>query len=111
MSVLATVRSWDPVEGLGVVDCAGTPGGCWVHSSCVAVPGCASLEPGDLVDLEWEACEDQDGYRYRAVRVRLHGQEPFDRPVQTGASGAYRSVLTLSVDAPRSPEPPPAPAG
>ena len=66
----ATVRSFDPELGWGVLDAVDTPGGCWVHWSVVQVDGYRSLEPGQKVTVDWEA-GDQDGYRYRAVGVTV----------------------------------------
>jgi CspA family cold shock protein len=62
-----TVREWAE-EGWGVVDCAETPGGCWVHWSVVHEPGYRELSPGQAVRLRWEAVA-QDGYRFRATWV------------------------------------------
>lgn len=66
----AVVRTWDDEEGWGVLDCPGTPGGCWAHFSHIETEGDGfrSLAPGARVTLEWER-EEQDGYAYRAVRV------------------------------------------
>lgn len=66
--VTATVREWRDEEGWGVLDCPETPGGCWGHFSQVRTAGFRTLSPGQLVDLEWEAA-DQDGFDYRAVTI------------------------------------------
>jgi len=63
------VREWWDEEGWGVVDCDETPGGCWAHYSMIEMDGFRSLSAGDLVSLEWIEV-DQDGYRYRAERLR-----------------------------------------
>lgn len=70
MSVRGVVREWHEAEGWGVIDSAETPGGCWTHFSVIQVDGYAVLSAGQEVDLEWEA-PGQDGYPFRAVRVRL----------------------------------------
>ncbi|MFG2195305.1 cold shock domain-containing protein [Streptomyces sp. NPDC048639] len=67
----ATVREWHDEDGWGVLDCPGTPGGCWTHFAHVEMDGYRSLTPGQRVELaEWEGPGlEQDGYEYRAVRV------------------------------------------
>lgn len=65
-----TVREWRAEEGWGVVDSADTPGGCWVHFSAVDGSGFRALIVGSNVDLGWEAVTDQDGYKFRATRVK-----------------------------------------
>jgi CspA family cold shock protein len=69
VTVTGTVRTWDAAEGWGVVDSPETPGGCWAHFSAVAVDGYRALVAGQAVALDWEQVVDQDGYRFRAVRV------------------------------------------
>ncbi|WP_405870694.1 cold-shock protein [Streptomyces sp. NBC_00005] len=64
----ATVREWHEEKDWGVLDSGETPGGCWAHFSAVEMPGFRTLAVGQDVAVEWEAAE-QDGYRYRAVRV------------------------------------------
>ncbi len=91
------MRTWHDAEGWGVVDPTGTPGGCWVHHSSVLVPGYRTLQPGQGVVLDHEA-PGQDGYPFRAVRVRPAGAEPVERPA--GPPGAaYTSTPTLTFDA------------
>jgi cold shock protein len=90
------VRLWRDEEGWGVVDSPETPGGCWVGFSEVLVPGYRSLRPGQEVELDHEAAE-QDGYAYRAVRVRPAGAEPAEATVDP-PSAAYTSTLTLTFD-------------
>lgn len=79
--VRAVVREWHEDEGWGVVDCAETPGGCWVHFSAIASPEIVRgddvvlsdyqvLSPGAAVDLAWEKAE-QDGFGFRATAVSL----------------------------------------
>ena len=90
------MRVWHDAEGWGVVDSAETPGGCWVHYSHVRVPGYRALQAGQEVELEHVA-PGQDGYAYRAVRVRPAGTDPVDRPADP-PSAAYTSTLTLTFD-------------
>jgi CspA family cold shock protein len=68
--VMATVREWREEEGWGVLDSPETPGGCWGHYSHLRMDGFRTLEPGQRVDLEWEAPGfRQDGYDCRAVTI------------------------------------------
>lgn len=98
MTTVGEVRQWLDEDGWGVIDSADTPGGCWVHFSRIAVPGYKSLDPGQSVELEWEAAE-QDGFFYRAVRVWPSGERPApDHTDEAGPSKAYRSSLTMSYD-------------
>ncbi|MBM7808592.1 hypothetical protein JOD57_004429 [Geodermatophilus bullaregiensis] len=60
------------------------------------MPGYRALRPGQEVELDHEAAE-QDGYAYRAVRVWPAGAEPADAPADP-PSAAYTSTLTLTVD-------------
>jgi CspA family cold shock protein len=90
------VRVWHDEEGWGVIDSAETPGGCWVHFSAVLVPGHRALQPGQEVELEHQAGQ-QDGHAHRAVRVWPAGAEPMEAPA--GPPGApYSSTLTLTFD-------------
>jgi CspA family cold shock protein len=70
--MIGTVRMWNAGEGWGVVDSLDTPGGCWVHFSHIVASGHPALRPGQRVVLEWET-PGQDGYPYRATRVRPMG--------------------------------------
>jgi CspA family cold shock protein len=72
MPVVGTVRTWIPEEGWGVIDSVETPGGCWVHFMNIETDGSyPSLQGGQQVILDWEA-PGQDGYAFRAVKVRPH---------------------------------------
>ena len=64
----AEVREWHADEGWGVVDAPALPGGCWLHYSQLHMPGYRTLTAGQRVDVDWETA-DQDGFRFRAVRV------------------------------------------
>jgi cold shock protein len=74
--IRATVRSWSNEEGWGVVD---TPeadeAGVFVHFSAIEMDGYRSLSEGQVVEIELEGPLDfeQDGCRYRAIRVRPLG--------------------------------------
>lgn len=104
MAIDGTVRIWHDEEGWGVVDSAGTPGGCWAGFPMVAVAGFRSLTAGQAVHLEYEQGE-QDGYSYRAVRVWPAGQDPAPDPEPGPPSSAYRSTLTITFDDPPSGQP------
>ena len=92
----ATVREWHDELGWGVVDTAETPGGCWVHYSHVDSRGYRTLSDVAQVRLEYEQAE-QDGYRFRAVRVEIPGRLPADRDEQA-PSAAYQSTLHIEID-------------
>jgi CspA family cold shock protein len=96
MAVDAVVREWYSDRGWGVIDAAETPGGCWAHFGQVAITGYRELSPGQAVRLEWEPA-DQDGYRYRAVRVWPAGSDPVEDTVELD-SAAYTSGLALHFD-------------
>lgn len=76
--VKATVRFWHAEKGWGVLDSPETPGGCWVHFSHFADrSGYLDLQPGQQVDLVWQApgFKQDRLYDYRAVTVRLESPE------------------------------------
>ncbi|WP_328506658.1 cold-shock protein [Streptomyces sp. NBC_00391] len=78
--VHGTVRSWDDESGWGVLTSPEVPGEVWAHFSAVQTPApdaFASLEPGESVLFTWEEA-DQDGYSYRALRVRRPGDPETD---------------------------------
>lgn len=92
-----TVREWNEDGGIGVLDSADTPGGCWVHFSCIVATGRRGLTPGDQVSFTHEV-GPQDGYSYRAVLVWPPGVQPGTRPPSRhyrGPSAAYQSRLTI----------------
>ncbi|WP_225928201.1 hypothetical protein [Rhodococcus opacus] len=70
---VGTVQMWNGEEGWGVIDSAQTPGGCWAFYSDIVGEGFRTLVVGDTVTLDWEQVTDQDGYQYRATRVKQHG--------------------------------------
>ena len=105
MTVTGTVRSWDDAEGCGVVDSAETPGGCWTHYSHLDMAGYRSVSSGELVQLDW-AAPGQDGFDFRAVRVRPADVDPAPAAPTVPSSeqdGAYSSTLTLTFDPPAEP--------
>ena len=78
MSAVATVegsvKSWDDDAGWGVLSSPDVPGELFVHFSSIDVAGYASLTPGENVRFDWEPYPSgQDGYFYRATRVRRSG--------------------------------------
>lgn len=85
------VTLWNDDEGWGVIDSADTPGGCWTFYSALhpdevinAQPGDSfsisggihGLDVGETVDFEWESVIDQDGYTFRAIKVRPQREIP-----------------------------------
>lgn len=97
METSGTVRFWHDDEGWGVIDSESTPGGCWAHFANLAVPGFRSLAPGQKVNLEWEAAE-QDGYDFRATRAWPAGTDPAPNVLPTDSGDAYPSGLTIRFD-------------
>ncbi|MGN6330208.1 MAG: cold shock domain-containing protein [Motilibacteraceae bacterium] len=93
----AVVREWHDELGWGVLDSEQTPGGCWAHFSAIEAAGYASLSGGDVVLLEHEPAQ-QDGYAFRALRVRVPGGAPDAGTVIEGPSAAYRSSMRLEFD-------------
>ena len=91
-----TVRLWHDEEGWGVVDSAGTPGGCWAHFSAVLVEGYRALHAGQEVAFDPEA-PGQDGFAYRALRIRPVGEQPVLPPV-SAPGAAHTSTLELTFD-------------
>lgn len=64
------VREYDDREGTGVIDSRDMPGGCWFHYSMIEAPGRKTLSVGQLVHFTFESEVEQDGFVFRAVRVR-----------------------------------------
>jgi CspA family cold shock protein len=66
------VRWYRYDEGWGVLDASEGPGGIFVHFSVIEMEGFKCLRDGQAVevDLEGPLAFEQDGYRYRATRVR-----------------------------------------
>jgi CspA family cold shock protein len=88
------VAEWSADEGWGVIASADTPGGCWAHFSHLEMPGYRSLDPGEVVQFEWEQ-PGQDGYGYRAVRVRPARAHPGTR-TDHRSRPAYRGSSTVA---------------
>ncbi|AUM20257.1 cold shock domain-containing protein [Rhodococcus ruber] len=71
MTSRGVVRVWHREDGWGVLECAQTPVGCWVHSSEVDVPGFRALDPGDQVDFEWQRSSGPvEGFAFVASQAR-----------------------------------------
>jgi CspA family cold shock protein len=70
--IRATVETWTDDEGWGVLSAPEVPGGIWAHFSAVEAEGFRKLSPGQIVEVEFEDLGSpyQDGYRFRAERVR-----------------------------------------
>lgn len=73
VNAIGTVRWFDQEEGWGVIDSEQTPGGAFVGFPDIEMEGFRWLEPGQsvtfvAVDL---SPRDQDGYCWRAERVRM----------------------------------------
>ena len=105
MAGTGVVRQWTDDEGWGVLGGPEVPGGCWAHSSAVAVDGHRTLEPGSAVHFDWEAVTDQDGYVFRATRVWPVGTTPVPPQRRYGPSAAYSSELILTFDPPDATSP------
>jgi CspA family cold shock protein len=71
--VIARVQEWRDQEGWGVLDSEQIPDLIWAHFSSIEADGYRSLTAGEWVHVEVEGPLpfDQDGYRYRAIRVAI----------------------------------------
>ncbi|OZD84067.1 hypothetical protein CH273_08920 [Rhodococcus sp. 05-339-2] len=91
MTSRGRVRSWEILGMEGVIDSEDTPGGSWSFFSALHPDGVidsrsgtgfdigggvSELAVGEQVDFEWEPAVDQDGYRFRAIRVRPRRETP-----------------------------------
>lgn len=97
MTSKGTVREWNDDRGMGVIDSADTPGGCWVHFSHIVTDGLGSLRMGDQVTFTYEALP-QDEFSYRTVLVWPPGVQPgtpLGERHQDGPSAAYQSRLRI----------------
>jgi len=103
MASSGSVRSYDAVQGWGVIDGPDVPGGCWVHFSAIAVDGHRQLVAGQHVSFRAEAAS-QDGFPFRAVKVWTGDVEPAELPGEHFGSGSYRSTLSLTFDQPEHPD-------
>lgn len=63
-------REFHPDEGWGVNDSDDTPGGAWVFYSEIEGHGYRYLDVGERVGFDREGPTSQDGYSWRAIRVR-----------------------------------------
>ena len=97
MESTGLVREYDPINGVGVIDSPDTPGGCWVHSSRIAMDGYRTLRVGERVAFTFEPFP-QNGFAYRALEVRRNAQDTLPPPRSAdGKSGPspYTSELTI----------------
>lgn len=95
------VREFNVIKGIGVIDSAHTPGGCWVHSGAIRAEGLRNLTPGGRVKFSFTD-QGQDGFDYRALEVHPEGVTT-ERTLEEinnkdSASGAYTSSLTIDTD-------------
>ena len=99
MASIGTVSSWSADEGWGVIASPDTPGGCWAHYSNLEMQGYHSLEPGEVVDFEWERA-DQDGFAYRALKVRPRNPKYGGKLATIAAvsTPGYGSTLAITSD-------------
>ncbi len=67
------VARWDSDEGTGSVVVEGLPAEVLADAGAVEVPGDRALQPGELVEVEYERSY---GGPYRAVRVCPTDEEP-----------------------------------
>lgn len=71
MTSRGIVRFWKREEGWGAIDCAQTPGGCWVHFSEVSGAGFRILTPGQEVTFEWQKTSGSvEGFAFVATCVQ-----------------------------------------
>jgi cold shock protein len=94
------VREWDPAGGWGVLDSEETPGGCWAHFSSVDMAGYRTARPGQPVDFTYERVP-QDGFDYRALRVRIRGVPGAESHAVEGDGPGYSSTLRIDLDGTR----------
>ena len=96
--VRGVVREWHHEEGWGVLDSPETPGGCWVLYAMIDMPRPVSVDVGQEAWFSYEE-GPQDGFDWRAIRVRPAGTPSGPVIEPSPPSAAYRSWLTLSFDA------------
>jgi cold shock protein len=68
---LGMVKFFKPDKGYGAITSPELPAGfdAWVHFSAIEMDGYRCLEPGDQVEFDYEAAQ-QDSFRFVATRVR-----------------------------------------
>jgi cold shock protein len=66
-----TVKFFKAEKGWGAITSPDLPASfdAWVHFSAIEMDGYRGLETGDQVEFDYEAAR-QDGFRFRATRVR-----------------------------------------
>lgn len=69
--VNGTMRFFDAERGWGVISSSEMPDGLdvWVHFSAIEMDGYRALNAGERVEFDFER-GPQDGYQFRATRVR-----------------------------------------
>ncbi|MGH9068626.1 MAG: cold shock domain-containing protein [Acidimicrobiales bacterium] len=75
MTIRGMAVWWNDDEGFGVVRSDDAPGEVWAHFSILDMEDYRSLVPGQPVEVDYEAIE-QDGYHWRAGWVRPLASEP-----------------------------------
>ena len=77
----ARVEQFSNEVGWGVLVAPGgvAPGGIWFYWNAIDVPGYKTLSVGQLVDAEVES-PGQDGYDFRALRIKPVAEEPHEKP-------------------------------
>jgi cold shock protein len=69
-AVAGVVKWFDADQGWGVIDAPQVPGGCFVHFSCIQMPGYRHLDAGQHVRFTFEQPGFlQDGCHYRVLAV------------------------------------------
>ena len=93
---IGKVRDWNDEEAWGVLDSAGTPGGCFVSFGSIRMEGYRTLRPGATVHFEFEPAR-QDGYAFLATAVWPEGVEPGspDPVPPEGPGPGYSSSLEI----------------
>lgn len=96
------VTEWHDADGLGVITSEDVPGEVWVHFSHIVTKPPRNLTVGRSVRFTWEEFP-QDGYRFRAVRVRPdeRGDQFVGNPADEAPSaefGGYKSHVEIQYD-------------
>jgi CspA family cold shock protein len=65
------VKFYKAEKGGGAISCRERPDGCeaWAHFGAIDRVGYKTLEPGEVVEFEYESAR-QDSFRFTATRVR-----------------------------------------
>lgn len=84
------VEAWDPVNGVGSLDSAETPGGCWF--TFAAVVGALELSVGNRVWVDYVAAPWAPGFAYAATSVAASPE------LRSPTTDLDRSRLTIAWD-------------